>query len=186
MDPLSRDDEVELVRRAKDGDAGAESRLVMKHMGLVKSRMRRWRGRGVDDDDLIQIGLMAVLETVRRFEPMRGCRVSTLATWRIDKAMGTAVAESERERHLTWCGGASESEREDSEPGSPMLLDDVNAAVEACLTAEERAVVELRYRGAKGLSYPEIAAKTGRSKDTVGRANRRALQKIKRHLEPAA
>lgn len=179
---LSRDEEVALVRRALAGDESAEERLVTGHLGLVKTLARRHRGRGVDDDDLVQIGLLEVLLTIRRFEPERGLRISTLATIRCLKAMRAAVAKAER----AWSGRVS-LDRLGGHPARPaadldsaMLLDEVAAAIGE-LTIAEREVLD-RHFGSGAWTYRRIGLAMGRSKPAVGRLKRKAVSKLRLRL----
>lgn len=188
MGPLSRDEEVTLARRALSGDAAAEERLMAKHLGLVKSLIKPMRDRGVDYDDLLQVGLLAMVLTIRRYDPERGTRLSTYATPRVRKALAREVAKA-RKRHLHLVDPLeliSHPSVEDPDPDDSLTLDDVESACEVCLTDEEQAVVEMRYTGIRELSYREISLLTGRSKTSVFRTQRRAVSKLKDHLQPAA
>lgn len=188
MGPLTRDEEVALIRRAKAGDRAAEDRLVVKHTGLVKSLIRPFRGRGVDYEDLVQVGFLELVVTVRRFDPERGTRLSTYATPRVRKALAVAVAKAERARLdlVDSYDRVGHPSVVDPPPAEALLLEDVEAACAACLTDGELAVLGMRYGGAKEMSHAAIALLTGRSKSAVGRTKRRAIGKLKRHLQPAA
>ncbi len=75
---------------------------------------------------------------------------------------------------------------DDPEPEDSLVLEDVEAACEACLTADEQAVVGMHYGGVRGMSYGDIGVMTGRSKHKVGRIKRRAVAKLRAHFQPAA
>lgn len=185
---LARDEEVALARLALAGDRSAEGRLVCEHLALVRSLLKPFRDRGLDVEDLEQIGMLAVLGSVRRFDLDRGARLSTYATPRIRKAMQKAVAAAERNRLdlVDSYDRIGPPAIVDPEPEESLLVVEVEAACEACLTADERAVVGMHYGGVRGLSYGDISLMTGRSKQAVGRTKRRAVAKLKRHLQPAA
>ncbi len=68
-----------LLERAKQGDCGAESELVMCNMGLVKSIAARFMGRGEELDDLIQLGSIGLLKAARGYDPSYGTVFSTYA-----------------------------------------------------------------------------------------------------------
>ena len=61
-------DNAELLKRIKNGDAEALERLVTLNMGLVKSIALRFRDRGVEYDDLVQIGALGMLKAVKSFD----------------------------------------------------------------------------------------------------------------------
>ncbi|CAA9460515.1 MAG: RNA polymerase sigma factor RpoD [uncultured Rubrobacteraceae bacterium] len=97
-DLLTRREEAELSRRAKAGDERARHRLVEKNLRLVISVAKRYRGAspGLPFEDLIQEGNVGLMTAVGKFDPDRGYRFSTYATWWIRQAVGRAVADKAR------------------------------------------------------------------------------------------
>jgi RNA polymerase sigma-32 factor len=79
---LGREEEQDLAIRWKnDGDQAALNRIATAHMRLVISMAARFRHFGLPLGDLIQEGHVGLLEAASRFEPERGVRFSTYATW---------------------------------------------------------------------------------------------------------
>lgn len=72
-----------LLRRAKQGDREAAERLITENSGLVWSVARRYFGRGVDPDDLYQLGCLGFLKAVEGFDPDFGTQFSTYAVPKI-------------------------------------------------------------------------------------------------------
>ncbi len=68
-----------LVLEARSGDEDAESELVRLNSGLVRTIAIRFRGRGVELEDLIQIGTIGLIKAARSFDATRGCAFSTYA-----------------------------------------------------------------------------------------------------------
>ncbi len=68
-----------LITLAKDGDKGALDRLVNENTGLVRSIALRFTGRGVDYEDLCQIGHIGMIKAIRNFDITRGTAFSTYA-----------------------------------------------------------------------------------------------------------
>ena len=69
----------EWFERYSEGDGEAEERIMELNAGLVNGIAYRFRGRGVDFDDLKQIGSIGLLKAIRSFEPERGFAFSTYA-----------------------------------------------------------------------------------------------------------
>jgi len=93
---LIHQEEIDLVRRAKDGDKEARRRLREKNLRLVVSVAKKYRGYGLPFEGLIQEGNVGLMKTVEKFDPDRGYRFATYATWWIRQAVGRAVAEKSR------------------------------------------------------------------------------------------
>lgn len=73
----------ELLRRAKEGDRDASEALVINNSGLIWSIARRYFGRGVDPDDLYQLGCLGFLKAVDGFDLDFGTQFSTYAVPKI-------------------------------------------------------------------------------------------------------
>ena len=73
----------ELIRRAQAGDRDASERLILENTGLVWAVAKRFFGRGVDPDDLYQLGCVGFLKAVQGFDPGYGTQFSTYAVPKI-------------------------------------------------------------------------------------------------------
>jgi RNA polymerase primary sigma factor len=93
---LTHEEEIDLSKRAKQGDARARQRLIEKNLRLVVSVAKKYRGYGLPFEDLIQEGNIGLMKAVEKFDPDRGFRFSTYATWWIRQAVQRAVADKGR------------------------------------------------------------------------------------------
>ena len=93
---LSHQQEVHLSRRTKAGDKRARQRLIEKNLRLVVSVAKKYRGYGLPFEDLIQEGNIGLMKAVEKYDPERGFRFSTYATWWIRQALQRAVADKGR------------------------------------------------------------------------------------------
>src|SRR5688500_18002348 len=93
---LTHAEEIDLSKRAKAGDKGARQRLIEKNLRLVIPIAKKYRGKGLPFEDLIQEGNIGLMKAVEKFDPDRGWRFSTYATWWIRQAVQRAVADKGR------------------------------------------------------------------------------------------
>jgi len=93
---LTHQEEIDLSKRAKQGDKRARQKLIEKNLRLVVSVAKKYRGYGLPFEDLIQEGNIGLMKAVEKYDPDRGYRFSTYATWWIRQAVQRAVADKGR------------------------------------------------------------------------------------------
>ncbi|MEM9208011.1 MAG: RNA polymerase sigma factor RpoS [Pseudomonadota bacterium] len=141
---LTAEEEVTLARRIRDGDEAARKRLIESNLRLVVKIARRYLNRGLPLLDLIEEGNLGLIHAVGKFDPERGFRFSTYATWWIRQTIERAIMNQARTVRL------------------PIhVIKDINQ----CLRAAHR----LRQRDGGTPSAAEIAHESGKDLETVNR-----------------
>ncbi len=89
-------EEIELARAVRGGDKAARRRLIQSNLRLVVSIAKRYVNHGLSFQDLIQEGSLGLIRAVEKYDPERGNRFSTYATWWIRQAVTRALANKSR------------------------------------------------------------------------------------------
>jgi len=93
---LTADEEKSVARRIQKGDEDARHRMIESNLRLVVKIARRYSNRGLPLLDLIEEGNLGLMHAVGKFDPERGFRFSTYATWWIRQTIERAIMNQAR------------------------------------------------------------------------------------------
>ena len=93
---LSSSEEIRLAKAAQNDDASARRRLIVSNLRLVVSIAKKYLYYGLPLMDLIEEGNLGLMKAVERYDPDRGCKFSTYATWWIRQAVTRALSNQGR------------------------------------------------------------------------------------------
>ena len=182
---------LELLKAAQTGDEAAAERMVRENAGLIWSVARRYFGRGVDPDDLYQLGCLGFLKAIRGFDAGYGTQFSTYAVPKIsgeirrflrdDGAVKVSRGLKERAMTIRQARGALE-QRLGREP----TLSEISA--ETGITPEDIATAETatgqteslqRESGEEGFTLEQVLGDYGQEERLVEHvALREAIGKL--------
>ena len=199
--PLTESEERHYLALAKEGDLEARNILIERNLRLVAHIMKKYYAQTADQEDLISIGTIGLIKGISTFDPDKGARLATYAARCVENEIlmyFRSQRKSSQDVSLsdfieTGTDGAALSlmdvvcDDEDllEQVSTREAVRDLRRALDACLTEQERLVIRLRYGldGAAPKRQREVAAVTGISRSYVSRIEKKALGKLRKHLE---
>ncbi len=199
--PLSAEEERHYLELSAQGDLEARNILVERNLRLVAHVMKKYYSQSADQEDLISIGTIGLIKGITTFDTSKGARLATYAARCVENEIlmhFRSLRKSAQDVSLS-------DYIETGADGAPLELMDVicedcdlleqvsdresvsrlRKAIDRCLTAQERRVVELHYGlgGREPLRQRQVAEKLGISRSYISRIEKRALQKLRKELE---
>jgi RNA polymerase sporulation-specific sigma factor len=199
--PLSREEELELMRRMERGDTSARSTLIERNLRLVVYIARKFEVGSATIEDLISIGTIGLIKAVNTFCPEKNIKLATYASRCIENEILMYLRKSSSQKNeisideplnVDWDGNElliSDVLGSDvDEIGKEIELEDerkiLNGLVEK-LSARERKIMEMRFglSGYNEYTQKEVADYLGISQSYISRLEKRIIQKLKKQLE---
>ena len=202
--PLSQKEETYYLRLAAEGDLEARNILIERNLRLVAHIMKKYYAQASDQEDLISIGTIGLIKGISTFDASKGARLATYAA---------RCAENEILMHFRSLRKSAQDVSlsdyiETGADGAALSLMDVvgdetdllervttreqirqlRKSMESVLTDQERQVIQLRYGlgGQAPMRQREVAQVTGISRSYISRIEKRALEKLRKAIEPEA
>ena len=188
-----------LCSLAASGDRIAEEALVMRYNRLVRVCARPYFLAGGDSEDLIQEGMVGLLNAIREYVPGKGSSFRTYAETCIRNRILSAIRAAARDKHTplnhyvsyetplldgnTACYPLSASRQPQQNPEDMLISREERrerlGTLKGQLSGFEAQILDLYLRG---LSYVEIASEVDRSPKAVDNAVQRIRRKVAQHL----
>ena len=186
---LTADEEKYFSRRALNGDESARQRMIESNLRLVVKIARRYLNRGLPLLDIIEEGNLGLIHAVKKFDPERGFRFSTYATWWIRQTIERAIMNQSGTvrlpihiiKDINSCLRAARRLRQgqDVEPTAAEIADEVGrdvADVERLLSLHNR--VTIRASGSEEDSGPVDRLKAKRDAEPSHCAQKKCVHEL--------
>ena len=188
FDQLASCTDYELIIRLRQGDENALAVLISRYIGLVRKKARSYDIRAYDSEDVVQEGMIGLMNAIRKYDADSGCGFSTFANICIDSRIRNAMQYTNTDKFKSLDRSVSidelsASEKLDDRSATPEdiviakeKLDAVKACVDTLLSDLEREVLFLYLDGD---DYKQISQKLG----IPAKAADNALQRVRRKLK---
>ncbi len=202
--PLSREEEVALMRRANAGDGSARATLIERNLRLVVYISRKFENTGISIEDLISIGAIGLIKAVNSFDPDKNIKLATYASRCIENEILMVLRKTNRLKlevsfdeplNTDWDG--NELLLSDILGTEPDLVSkDLDADIEKQmlhvaidkLNPREKYIVGLRYGLGEDKEHTqkEVADMMGISQSYISRLEKRIIGKLREELAKMA
>lgn len=202
--PLTREEEVDLVRKVRSGDMQARATMIERNLRLVVYIARKFENTGISIEDLISIGTIGLIKAVNSFNPDKNIKLATYASRCIENEILMVLRKTNRLKlevsfdeplNTDWDG--NELLLSDILGTDPDLVSrDLDSSIEKemlydairTLNPREKDIMSLRYGlgNQKEHTQKEVADMMGISQSYISRLEKRIIEKLKLELRKMA
>ena len=198
--PLSREEELEHMRRMAQGDTSARAALIERNLRQVVYIARKFENTGISIEDLISIGTIGLIKAVNSFNPDKNIKLATYASRCIENEILMVLRKSNRLKlevsfdeplNTDWDGNelllsdilGTDADLVSRELDASVEKQMLHSAIHA-LTPRERHIVDLRYglSNEKEHTQKEVADLMGISQSYISRLEKRIIGKLREEL----
>lgn len=199
-EPLSSDEEIDCIKRMKNGDMEARGKLIEHNLRLVAHIVKKFEANGQDVDDLIGIGTVGLIKGIDTYSPDKKVKLTTYAAKCCENEILMYFRSNKKNsKNISIYDGIS-FDKEGNEitildvlkTKDPDYLEDIYVRDNivllkkylGILTKREREIIDYRYGldGKEERTQKEIAKMMGISRSYVSRIEKRAVTKILREF----
>jgi len=198
--PLSRDEEIALMRRSNAGDTNARATLIERNLRLVVYISRKFENTGISIEDLISIGAIGLIKAVNSFDPDKNIKLATYASRCIENEILMVLRKSNRLKsevsfdeplNTDWDGNelllsdilGTEPDLVSKELDADVEKQMLHTAIDK-LNDREKYIVGLRYGlgASKEHTQKEVADMMGISQSYISRLEKRIIGKLREEM----
>ena len=200
--PLTQEEEEHYLKLCAQGNLQARNILIERNLRLVAHIMKKYYAQTADQEDLISIGTIGLIKGIESFDASKGARLATYAARCAENEIlmhFRSLRKSAQDVSLsdyieTGADGAALSLMDVVGDDTDLLervttreqIRQLRKSMESVLTDQERQVIQLRYGlgGQPPMRQREVAQITGISRSYISRIEKRALEKLRKAIEP--
>ncbi len=198
--PLTREEEIALMRRCNAGDSGARATLIERNLRLVVYISRKFENTGISIEDLISIGAIGLIKAVNSFDPDKNIKLATYASRCIENEILMVLRKSNRLKsevsfdeplNTDWDGNelllsdilGTEPDLVSKELDADVEKQMLHTAIDK-LNDREKYIVGLRYGLGAGKEHTqkEVADMMGISQSYISRLEKRIIGKLREEM----
>ena len=202
--PLSREEEIALMRRVNQGDAAARATLIERNLRLVVYISRKFENTGISIEDLISIGAIGLIKAVNSFDPDKNIKLATYASRCIENEILMVLRKTNRLKlevsfdeplNTDWDGNelllsdilGTEPDLVSKDLDSDIEKQMLHTAIQT-LNPREKYIVGLRYGLGEDKEHTqkEVADLMGISQSYISRLEKRIIGKLREELQKMA